>query len=113
MPALPDIRHAACTETIRPASRLIGTRRRSLATLPTPREKPLISQARTPDEFLRQSALLLAAIIKAVVARSTKASAKLENREVATDYVCPASVARFLAERQSRWPMTPLGKQTE
>lgn len=41
------------------------------------------------------------AVVKKVAARSTKASAKLENREVPAGYVRSASVTRFLAERQS------------
>lgn len=41
------------------------------------------------------------AIVKKVAARSTKASAKLENRQVPTGYICPAAVKRLLAERQT------------
>lgn len=41
------------------------------------------------------------AIVKKVAARSTKASAKLENRQVPTGYVRPAAVKRLLAERQT------------
>ena len=40
------------------------------------------------------------AAIKKAVARATKASAKLENREVPAGYVRPAAVARYIASRQ-------------
>jgi hypothetical protein len=39
--------------------------------------------------------------VKNAVARATKASAKLENREVPTGYVRPAAVARYIASRQT------------
>ncbi len=39
--------------------------------------------------------------VKKAVARATKASAKLENREVPTGYVRPADVARYIAARQT------------
>jgi hypothetical protein len=40
------------------------------------------------------------AVVKKVAARATKASAKLENREVPTGYVRSAAVKTFLAARQ-------------
>jgi hypothetical protein len=40
------------------------------------------------------------AAVKKAVARATKASAKLENREVPAGYVRPAAVARYIASRQ-------------
>jgi len=40
--------------------------------------------------------------VKRAAARSTKASAKLENREVPAGFVRSSSVKRFLAARQSR-----------
>jgi hypothetical protein len=45
------------------------------------------------------------AVVKKVAARATKASAKLENREVPAGYVRPAAVQRLLAERRThkRW----------
>jgi hypothetical protein len=42
------------------------------------------------------------AVVKKVATRATKASAKLENREVPAGYVRPAAVKLLLAERQSR-----------
>ena len=42
------------------------------------------------------------AAVKKAVARATKASAKLENREVPAGYVRPAAVARYIASRQTR-----------
>lgn len=39
--------------------------------------------------------------VKKAVARATKASAKLENREVPAGYVRPAAVARYIASRQT------------
>ncbi len=42
------------------------------------------------------------AVIKRVVDRSTKASAKLEDRVVPAGHVRSAGVQRVLAERQSR-----------
>jgi len=41
-------------------------------------------------------------VVKRFAVRSTKASAKLERRVVPASFVRSASVARFLAERQSR-----------
>jgi hypothetical protein len=40
--------------------------------------------------------------VKRPAARSTKASAKLENRQVPAGFVGSSSVKRFLAARQSR-----------
>ena len=40
--------------------------------------------------------------LKRAAARSTKASAKLENREVPAGFVRSSSVKRFLAARQPR-----------
>jgi hypothetical protein len=42
------------------------------------------------------------AVVKKVAARATKASAKLESREIPAGYVRPASVNRLLTERQTR-----------
>jgi len=42
------------------------------------------------------------AVVKKVVARATKASAKLENRQVPPNHVRSAGVQRLLAERQAR-----------
>lgn len=42
------------------------------------------------------------AVVKKVAIRATKASVKLENREVPAGYVRPAGVKRILAERQMR-----------
>ncbi|BBZ49110.1 hypothetical protein MHEI_08270 [Mycobacterium heidelbergense] len=42
------------------------------------------------------------AVVKQIAVRSTKASAKLENRAVPAGYVRSAAVRRFLAERQPR-----------
>jgi hypothetical protein len=41
------------------------------------------------------------AVVKKVATRATKASAKLENREIAAGYVRPAAVKLLLAERQT------------
>jgi hypothetical protein len=41
-------------------------------------------------------------VVKKVAARLTKASAKLENRDVPTGYVRSAAAKRLLAERQTR-----------
>jgi flavin-binding protein dodecin len=41
------------------------------------------------------------AAVKKAVARATKASAKLENREVPAGYVRPAAVAHYIASRQT------------
>lgn len=41
-------------------------------------------------------------VVKKVASRATKASAKLENREVPAGYVRPVAVKRILAERQTR-----------
>ena len=41
------------------------------------------------------------AAVEKAVARSTKASAKLENREVPTGYVRPAAVTRYITPRQT------------
>jgi hypothetical protein len=41
-------------------------------------------------------------VVKRIAVRSTKASAKLENRTVPAGYVRSASVKKFLAERQPR-----------
>lgn len=41
-------------------------------------------------------------VVKKVAARATKASAKLENREVPAGHVRSVGVKRILAERQSR-----------
>ena len=43
-----------------------------------------------------------AVVIERAVHRATKASAKLENREVPVGHVRSAGVQRILAERQSR-----------
>jgi hypothetical protein len=40
------------------------------------------------------------AAVKKAVIEATKASAKLENREVPAGYVRPAAVARYIATRQ-------------
>lgn len=42
------------------------------------------------------------AVVKKAAERSTRASAKLENREVPAGYVRSASVTKFLAARQSQ-----------
>jgi hypothetical protein len=41
------------------------------------------------------------AVVKKAAARATKASAKLENREVPTGYVRSAAVKTYLAARQT------------
>lgn len=41
-------------------------------------------------------------VVKKIAARATRASAKLENREVPVGHVRSAGVRRILAERQSR-----------
>jgi hypothetical protein len=41
-------------------------------------------------------------VVKRIAVRSTKASAKLENRAVPAGYVRSASVKGYLAERQPR-----------
>lgn len=41
-------------------------------------------------------------VVKRMAVRSTKASAKLENRTVPAGYVRSASVTKFLAKRQPR-----------
>ncbi len=41
------------------------------------------------------------AAVKKAIARATKASAKLENREVPAGYVRPAAVASYIASRQT------------
>jgi hypothetical protein len=42
------------------------------------------------------------AVVKKAATRATKASAKLENREIPAGYVRPAAVKLLLAERQTR-----------
>ncbi len=42
------------------------------------------------------------AVVKKVASRATKASAKLENRDVPTGYVRSAAVKLLLAERRAR-----------
>lgn len=54
------------------------------------------------DRRPAHKATVTSAVVKKVAARATKASAKLENREVPAGYVRPAGVKRILAERQAR-----------
>ena len=51
-----------------------------------------------------KKAVVKKAVVKKVAARATKASAKLENREVPAGYVRPAAVERLLAERRTHQP---------
>jgi hypothetical protein len=48
-----------------------------------------------------QKAAVKKAVVKKVATRATKASAKLENREIPAGYVRPAAVKLLLAERQT------------
>ncbi|VBA39305.1 hypothetical protein LAUMK13_02531 [Mycobacterium innocens] len=56
-------------------------------------------ERQTPKTAARRSSSKAA--VKKAVARATKASAKLENREVPAGYVRPAAIARYIASRQS------------
>ncbi|MGA3254548.1 MAG: hypothetical protein ABSD32_10560 [Mycobacterium sp.] len=55
-----------------------------------------MKQASAKKVAVRQS------VIKKVAARATKASAKLENRQVPAGHVRSAEVKRLLSERQGR-----------
>jgi hypothetical protein len=57
---------------------------------------------RTAQKAVVKRTTVKKAIVEKVAARSTKASAKLENREVPAGYVRPAAVKLLLAERQTR-----------
>ncbi|MDZ7884143.1 MAG: hypothetical protein U5N53_15105 [Mycobacterium sp.] len=48
-----------------------------------------------------KKAIVKKAVVKKVAARATKASAKLENREIPAGYVRSAAVKSFLAARQT------------
>jgi hypothetical protein len=57
-------------------------------------------ERQTPKTAAKKVVVKKAAVKKAV-ARATKASAKLENREVPAGYARPAAVARYIASRQT------------
>lgn len=54
------------------------------------------------ERHTQKRAIAKEAVVKKAAARATRASAKLENREVPAGYVRSASVTEFLAARQSR-----------
>lgn len=55
----------------------------------------------TAERQTEKRAIVKKAVVKKVAARSTKASAKLENRVVPAGYVRSASVSKFLTARQT------------
>lgn len=52
--------------------------------------------------FVKRVVVSLASV-KAMVTRSTRASAQLENRELPADYLRPEAMERHSNERRSRW----------
>lgn len=59
-------------------------------------------QSERSQAAVQRSAVIRQAVIKKAAVRSTKASAKLEDRQVPAGHVRSAGVKRLLAERQGR-----------